>query len=118
MGVLNAKQENIAVRMLAKELLDKERKAWIERCIMAITASFAADLMDKYDWPPERVNEIIGTATANFENMLEGIVTIDDFVAWTKERGIKLDTPPVRYPGTDVQEPFNSIKVNSKVILK
>jgi uncharacterized membrane protein YheB (UPF0754 family) len=87
---MKPKQQAAVIERLAQSQLEKERKLWMNKCIMAITASYAADLMDKWDWTPDMVSTLLQSAETNFENMLEKLVTVDDFVKWVKERGINI----------------------------
>lgn len=76
---------------MAQEQLNRERRKWMNKCISAITASYAADLMDKWGWTPDEVNKLLSSTMNNFQNMLDKFVTIDDFIDWCKEKNINVD---------------------------
>jgi protoheme ferro-lyase len=87
---MDPKLQKLVIKELARQQVEKERKLWMERCINAITASFAANLLGKWDWTPEDVNKLIASANTNFEDMWDEFVTIDDFIQWSRENGITI----------------------------
>jgi hypothetical protein len=86
--MLSPKVQNAIIRKLATDEITKQRRDWMERCVSAITASIAADLLDKYGWTPYQVSELLASSNSAFESMLAGFATIDDYKEWIKERGI------------------------------
>jgi hypothetical protein len=87
---MNPTQQRAIVKRIAVELFMKERDIWIQRCTSAITASVAADLIDKWDWTPEQVSKLLESSDSNFQNMLDKFVSIDDFYEWLEEKHINI----------------------------
>jgi hypothetical protein len=85
---VNPALQKAVIQKLVSEEIQRQRKDWMERCVSAITASIAADLLDKWDWTPLQVSQLLASSNSNFEGMLEGFVTIDDYKEWIKEKGI------------------------------
>jgi len=83
------KQRAIIARVASQEI-NRLRSTYAVQCINAITASIASDLMDRYNWSADEVNKLLAQSTENFQNMLDKLATVDDFINWAKERGINI----------------------------
>ena len=84
---MNPALRKVIVDRALREARDEDR----EKCICAITATIVADLMDFWGWTTEQVTELLGNTSKNFEAMLEGFVTIQDYIDWLNERNIIID---------------------------
>jgi len=88
---MNSKQQSVIVDRLVDQAVNKKLEYWRMRCVAAVTASVASDLLDKWGWSPEQVSELIQTTNTNFENILDKLVTIEDYVKWAEERDIRIN---------------------------
>jgi uncharacterized hydantoinase/oxoprolinase family protein len=85
---MNPALQKALIKKLVNEEMAKQRKVWLERCIQAVSACIAADLLDKWDWKPDDVTELLESVSSAFDSMDADYASIDDYIKSAEDRNI------------------------------
>jgi hypothetical protein len=85
---MNPTLQKLVVKKMVNEEMKKERRIWMDRCIQAVGACIAADLLDKWEWDPEQVKELLASVSSAFESIDDDFATLDDYIKAAKDKGV------------------------------